>query len=203
MTSNAWTRRALALALGAATLLPPAPALAHPDITMECHLLFNFENGALTGLGESWTFDETFSAQLLADYDEDKDGAFSEAESGAIRDETFARLSAIHYFTFLTVNGESLAVPEPFGFKAAATAEGRVTYSFGLRLAEPLAPKAARLGVEIKDPDYALGASLAPHEPAYLRGAGAERCRAVVASKPQDAYFDGLVIPQEISLACD
>ncbi|ALN71807.1 DUF1007 family protein [Aureimonas sp. AU20] len=193
--------RALALGLVAA-LLSAAPAAAHPDITMDCHLLFNFEGSAITGLGESWTFDETFSAQLLADYDENNDGTFSEAESGAIRDETFARLSAIHYFTFLTVNGESVPVPEPFGFKAAV-ANGRVTFSFGLRLPQPLAPKTARIGVEIKDPDYAVGAALAAGEPILLRGEGAESCRAVIASKPADAYFDGLVIPQEVSVACD
>ncbi len=191
----------LRLALAAALSLAALPARAHPDITMECHLLFNFENGIITGLGESWTFDETFSAQLLADYDADGDGAFSESESGAIRDETFARLAAIHYFTFLSLDAQPLDVPEPFGFRAAADG-GRVTFSFGLRLPQPVAPQTARLGVEIKDPDYAVGARFGAGQAIYLHGDPPANCRGTITSKPSEAYFDGLVIPQEASVTC-
>ncbi len=187
---------ALALALGAAR-----PALAHPDILMECHLLFNFENGRITGLGESWAFDEAFSAQLLADYDTDGDGQFGEAESRAIRDETFANLEGGDYFTRLTLDDRPLPVPEPFGFKAGAQA-GIVTFSFGLRLAEPVDPRLARLGVEIRDEAYAVGASMAPRDPIYLRGAPAGLCRPVLRPRRDDAYFDGLVVPQEASADC-
>ena len=187
--------------LAALLALAPVPALAHPDILMECHLLFNFEGGAITGIGESWTFDETFSAQLIADYDEDHDGAFNEAESAAIGNETFARLAEIHYFTFLTLDGAPLPVPEPFGFKAVAQG-GIVTFSFGLRLATPVSPQTQKLAIQIKDPDYAVGASFAPHEAAVLKGIEPGACRAVFTSKPQDAYFDGLVIPKEASIVC-
>ncbi len=201
MTRRASLPRRLALALAVALSLQAAPARAHPDITMDCHLLFNFEDGLITGLGESWTFDESFSAQLLADYDADSDGAFNESESGAIRDETFARLSAIHYFTFLTLDGQPIATPEPFGFKAAAEG-GRVTFTFGLRLAQPVAPRTQRLGVEIKDPEYAVGARFATGQAIYLHGAPPETCRGTITSKPSEAYFDGLAIPQEASVTC-
>ncbi|WP_062223004.1 DUF1007 family protein [Aureimonas sp. D3] len=194
-------RRRAVWPLAALLALASAPALAHPDILMECHLLFNFEGGEITGIGESWTFDETFSAQLLADYDEDHDGSFNEAESTAIGNETFARLGEIHYFTFLTLDGAPLPVPEPFGFKAAAQG-GIVTFSFGLRLAAPVAPQSHKLALQIKDPDYAVGASLAAHEAVVLKGIEPGACRAVITSKPEDAYFDGLVIPKEASIVC-
>ena len=176
-------------------------AEAHPDITMECHLLFHVEDGKVAGIGESWTFDETFSAQLLEDYDEDRDGTFSETETAAIRDETFANLLPAHYFTYLTVDGHEIASPEPFGFRAMAEG-GVVTFSFGMKLAEPVAPGSSRLGVEIKDTDFAVSAVMAPSEPLYIQGAPDGTCQTELQDRPEHAYLGGLVVPKEASIRC-
>lgn len=63
MPRGSWTRRA------AAALVPAtaSPAAAHPDITREWRVLFHFEDGKVTGIGETRTFDEAFSVQLVAD----------------------------------------------------------------------------------------------------------------------------------------
>lgn len=184
------------LALGTAS-----PAAAHPDITMECRVLFNFEDGKVTGIGETWTFDEAFSGQLIADYDEDHDGLFDAAESGAMEREVFGNLSGIHYYTFLSINGREQTDLKPFGFRATKDGE-IVTFAFGIRLPEPLDPALYPVTLELKDPEFAVYAVLTGDEPALLRGDTQKRCRAEIRDDRENPYFDGTVIPQEIRLVC-
>lgn len=188
-------------ASGLAMALASGPAAAHPDITMECRVLFNFEAGKLTGLGEAWTFDAAFSEQLIADYDEDHDGTFDDVESGAMEREVFGNLAGIHYYTFLTINDREQADLKPFGFRARQEG-GLVTFAFGIRLPEPLDPALYPVRVELKDPEFAVYAVLSGDQPALLRGDAGGHCRAAIRDDRENPYFDGTVIPQEIRLVC-
>lgn len=193
--------RRIAAALGAALLALPAPAEAHPDISMECRVLFNMDGGKLTGFGEAWTFDEAFSTQLVFDYDENHDGRFDEAEAKAMETEVLGRLSEIHYYTYLTVGGTERETLKPFGFRASLD-NGAVTFAFGFRFPEPIDPIATKVAVELKDPDFAVYAALTQDQPAVLRGDRDGRCSASVRDDTEHPYFDGTIVPQEISLTC-
>lgn len=185
-----------------AALLPAAPAAAHPDISMECRVLFNMEAGKLTGVGEAWTFDEAFSAQLVSDYDENRNGRFDEDEVHAMETEVFAPLEAIHYYTFIELGGAARDALQPFGFRATLEGNGAVTFAFGFRFPEPVDPAGTSVAVELKDPEFAVFAMLAEDQPALLRGDREGRCAASVADDAAGAYFDGTIIPKAIRLVC-
>ena len=93
--SSRWRTVALALAMTATTAMA---AEADPNVTMTVRVLFNFEGSDVDGIGEVWTFDAGFSAELLKDFDADNDGALSDAEVKAMGPEVMKNLADFPLF---------------------------------------------------------------------------------------------------------
>lgn len=189
------------LAAAVVGLASLGPAAGHPEIVMRCRVLFNFQGPAVTAIGQSWSFDEPFSAQLLADFDRDRDGSFSAAESADLAKKVLPNLAEAHYLTYLAVDGADLGKLAPFDFKAVAQ-HGIVTFAFALRLPRPVDPATAALTLGLKDPGLTIYVTLSEKEPVVLRGENPKHCRARVRDAESEAYLHGTVTWPEITLDC-
>lgn len=179
------------------------PAFAHPNIVMTCRVLFNFDGPSVDGLGEVWTFDQTFSAELLKDFDTDGDGRFSNSEAAAMQSEIMRNLADSRDFTYVSIDGKDAGKLPVSGFRAEAK-NGVVSIAFGVPLKTPLDPRIHTLSVEIKDPEFFVFASFADDNPVLMRGDGAEAdgCVPKLVDDSAGAYFGGAIIPEAATLSC-
>jgi len=178
-----------------------APAQAHPNIVLDYRLVFDFDGTDVTDIGESWSFDAAFSEELLSDFDTDRDGTFNAEETRAMGDEILGNLSEVRYLTYIFVDGHDLGKLEPFGFRTQVR-DGVVTLAFGNHLPAPVDASRSRIAVQIKDPDFMIMALPAEKQPVFFRGVPKGRCSTEIGDKPQDAYYGGLIVPQEVSVTC-
>lgn len=177
-------------------------AAAHPDIAITLRVLFDMRRGVLTGLGESWSFDATYSRTLLDQFDINRDGTFNPAEATALREKLTADLRRKRFFTNLTMGGRPAAGIEPVGFQAQAH-NGLVTVTYAFSVAAPIDLRGQSLDVVVKDKDYAAAFKLADDAGLQIRGDFDKKCRTSTSPAPQEAYFANLVVPEKITLRCD
>ena len=186
--------------LAAFSLLPRA-AVAHPHVFIDNRVVLVFEAGELTGFRTDWRFDEIFTEDMLMQFDRDGDGAISAAESEAMATETLPNLAGFRYFTRVSVDGTDFPDLAPEAF-AAHVEEGALYYQLTFTLPQPIDPRRQKLRLEISDRDYYVEVLMAETDPVLLEGEGAEGCAAIVKDDPANAYYEGFVIPQAISLQC-
>ncbi|MCM2291336.1 DUF1007 family protein [Allorhizobium sp. BGMRC 0089] len=177
------------------------PALAHPDIAITVRLLFNLRLGVLTGLGESWTFDKTYSRTLLDQFDRNRDEKLDEDEVKALGAKLAADLNRRQYFTEITLDGKRAAGLTMEGFSAVVD-KGVVTASFAFSVAAPLDVSGRPIAVTLLDRDYVAAFRLADQAGIQLRGDPDNKCKTSTAPDPANAYFAGLVVPTKITLSC-
>jgi ABC-type uncharacterized transport system substrate-binding protein len=194
-------RHVFAAALAALLLLAPGRALAHPHVFIENRVMLKFSDGKLIGFSTDWQFDEIFTEDMLHQFDSDGDGAINATESEVIGAETLPNLAEFRYFTQASVDGDDFPNLAPSGF-AARVEEGVLHFVLSFTLPQPIDPKAQKLRLEISDRSYYVEVLLAEPDPVKLDGAGSEACQAVVKDDPENAYYEGFVIPQAISVDC-
>jgi nickel/cobalt exporter len=156
----------------AVLLLAPTPALAHPHIFIDAKATIVFNDaGELTGIRNSWTFDEGFSVWQTQGLDTNGDGITSSEEMQELADENMAGLAEYGFYTFAGEGDETL----PFASMDDARfvfESGRSTLSFGV---EPQGPYRIRdaLEIAINDPEYYVSITFADASAVTLENAPA------------------------------
>ena len=118
-------------------MLGTSPARAHPHIWVSYRTSVVYENGAVIGFRQSWTFDEYYTVMAIEGLDTNKDGKYTREELAELAKVNVEALKEFSYFTFPRLKGQDLAVAAPADYwlehapKAVAAA------------AEPAEPKAA------------------------------------------------------------
>ena len=97
-------RYAVLAAIIVMCLLRPDPAFPHPHVFADYSFGAVFDQQGLAGVEVYWRFDEMFSSQIIGRFDADKDKRLSSSEQKAIRQEAFAELPDVNYFTLLRVD---------------------------------------------------------------------------------------------------
>lgn len=200
-SAGTWRPLWTGLAATAAVLLGSAVATAHPDIRMTYRILFDVHDRSLDTIGESWTFDPTFSQELLGDFDADGDGDFNDAESDAVAREILPNLETVNYFTFVRRDGTDVGALTPTAFRAKA-ARGTVTFAIVLKLPQPVDPIAAALAVEIDDPDFTVFAEPEGTDAVVVRSDGSLACEASVHDAQAAGSADPALVASEARLTC-
>jgi len=126
--------RGARLALAALLLLAARALPAHPHVYMEARMDFEMRGRECIGLWVEWSFDQVFSAMLIGDFDADRDGSFSAAESAVVQAKAFSNLSKYGYFTFIRKGATRSSPTTVDGFRASQSG-GVVTYRFHMDLA--------------------------------------------------------------------
>ena len=137
-------------------LLAHGPASAHPHVFVDAKAGFSVnQDGQLTGLYISWTYDPFTTLFLFdaLDLDKDRDGQLNDEDYAAIvRGETEWQPGYIGDI-YLEVNGETWPHLLPVGAQADYQNE-QVTVRFDLPLAEPVTVTGQDVVLRLYDPNY-------------------------------------------------
>lgn len=147
------SRTGVAAAVLAAACALGGPAAAHPHAWIDLAIEVHFDaSGRVTGLRETWLFDDYYTAFATEGFDQDGDGRPDQAKIDELMAENLRNLAEYDYFTRVESGGARL------GLGAAADAVvrmqgARLELTFWLPLA---VPAEAQAGVEyaIFDPTF-------------------------------------------------
>lgn len=172
--------RGLAALTAAGALLAPGVASAHPHMWIDARAVVELDaQQRITAVRQVWRFDEMFGAYATQGLKKNKDGKLpADVLSGMARDWMKALGEPIsHYFTRVTVDGKTAAFAAPrdahVDWNPKTT---RLTLSFTLPLAEPMALGADGAQVDIYDPTYFVAYAFDETDAVSLGGAQAAAC---------------------------
>jgi len=164
----------LLLALAAAVW--PLPASSHPHVFVDYGVALVTSVDWIEGARLTWTFDDLFSGFIIQEFDRDRNGAFSPAETRQIEEKHLAEFRRTRFFTAISVNGKDVAPGAVRDFSATA-AKGIVTYQFTLPFTAPLGSTTA-VEVVVDDPTYYIAfIATAAGPPSQAIGAFLVECR--------------------------
>jgi len=143
-------------------------AVAHPHVFVDYTVKLVLANDRLMGVRLSWTFDDLFSGFILQEFDQDRNGVLSPAETQRIEAKHLSEFRRVAYYTNISIDGRPIVVPDARDF-GASVAKGLVSYEFTLPLSASLA-SATTIEVFVDDPVYYI---------AYLPAAASTQTQAV------------------------
>nr|WP_235512352.1 DUF1007 family protein [Achromobacter sp. Root565] len=135
----------------------------------------------ITAVRQVWRFDEMFGAYATQGLKKAKDGSLpADTLKGMAQDWMKALGEPIsHYFTRVTVDGKSAAFGAPRDARVDWNPKTtRLTLSFTLPLAEPVAPGAGGAQVDIYDPTYFVAYAFEEQGAVSLGGPQGAACKA-------------------------
>ena len=194
-------RRRLRAAVLAAAALCPLPALAHPHVLIDSHIVVQFEAGKIIALQMGWKFDAVYSGSLLQDFDKNKDGKLSAKELAAMEKDAFQDTAQYSYFTYAQVDRKPLTWPKAEGFQVIAQKDGLI-YAFRLRLPEPVDPRKQDFRLSTYEETYYIDIDFPNDTAVWLIGDGAEGCRATMSPDLENTLLGGVVTPKKVEIAC-
>jgi len=130
-------------------------AQAHPHVYVDASAGFIFdENGDLSALRVTWTYDAFTSLSLLdiLDLDKDRDGILSDADLAVIVQAQTVWPDDFEGDTYLEAGGEPIALARPLNGLSAMT-ETQISVSFDLPLIAPIDPT-GNVILRLYDPYY-------------------------------------------------
>ncbi|EGB15025.1 protein of unknown function DUF1007 [Pseudodesulfovibrio mercurii] len=131
--------------------LAPDRAEAHPHVYVDVSLTFRLDDAGLSGVHQSWLFDEMFTRAILSDLGLDAASLATPQGQAAVRDGAFQYLSNYHYFTLVEAGGERLPVRVEH-FRAGLKGN-RFVYDFDVPLDLPV-DRLADFRMAVFDRDY-------------------------------------------------
>ncbi len=134
----------------------PALAPAHPHMWIDARAEVAFDaEGRVAAVRQQWQFDEMFGAYAMQGLAREADGGLAAETRERMARDWMAALGepVSHYFTRLTHGGRTLAFGAPQDADVQWDGE-RLRLSFTLPLAEPVAPGAEGIAIDIFDPTY-------------------------------------------------
>jgi len=127
------TLRHAVMILGLTVLTSTQALWAHPHVFMDSRLEFEMKGQDCVGIWVAWTFDPVFSADVIGQFDVNRDGLFDTKENETVRMKAFSNLGKYGYFTFIR-SGEQRSTPESVQGFQASQRDGRVVYRFRVPL---------------------------------------------------------------------
>ena len=126
---------------------------AHPHIWIDGWYKVHYENDQLNGVEIFWLMDEMFSSAIILDYDKDRNGQFSKAESAEIEQKAFKNVGRWNYYTHIEIDGKGIGEINPQQFSAKIEKQQRILYRFFVPVNKKI-KKSTKLKVASYDPTY-------------------------------------------------
>lgn len=183
MQQGFWSIPALAAVL---CLGHPAPAVAHPHVfvTSQSEILFGPDH-RMTGVRQTWTFDEFYSAMAVQGLDKNGDGTFDRDELSELAKLNVESLREFDYFTYLRTGEDDIPLADPKDYWLEHN-DGKLTLHFTLPLQQPKSVGGPPVTLEIYDPSFYVAFSFATDKPIALVAAPGG-CKAKVEKAPSDS----------------
>ena len=181
--------------LALAALLPVPQALAHPHVWIESRSEIVFdETQKITGLRVHWVFDEFYSTFTREELDENQNGTLDGAELSDLMRDSMQSLHPFNYFTFVQVNGISVAFQPATDYEAEFR-DDVLSMTFFLPLEAAVDPTKDDFSYSSYDPSYYIAIEPVGQDALRLVGAGASAC-GYRRLEPDDPGIDTLSLPE-------
>ena len=181
------------------SLVIPYCLPAHPHIFIDNTVTIVFDNNGLAGIQVKWIFDEMYSTAITHDFDENKDGTFSDTEIEKIKQEAFSNLEDYDYFTHIVINGKKFKVKYVKDFSAHLS-ENRVVYNFFIPCHVSAISSYKEIKISMYDITYYVSISLADENPVRFKNTSHVDFTYRVFEDTKNAYYYGQVFPHAILL---
>lgn len=168
------------LAAAAGLVLAPTGAGAHPHVWVTVKATVLYENGAITGLQQEWTFDEMYTAMAIEGLDTNHDGVYDRKELAELAKVNIDGLTEFGYFTFAKLGGADLKFNAPVDYWLEHSASGILTLHLTLPLEKPVPAETAELDFSIYDPSYFIAFDFAKDNPVKLSAKAPASCTAAI-----------------------
>jgi len=169
----------------------PQVAVAHPHVFVEQRITVLLGPAGPDALRIEWTFDELYSASLIADFLENKKAPPTPKQVQAIEREAFANAAQVNYFLVLKLDDHPAKVGPHRDF--AVDLDGpKLRYRFTVPLG---AAGATRLAVNSLDEEWFIDFFLAKTDPIRVNQAATPSSACGVAIEPQKTVL-GMVDTQ-------
>lgn len=190
-------------------LLFPLGLTAHPHMFIDTRMRIELDQTRLEGLEITWYFDPLFTASIIGDFDEDKNGRFDVEETEEIRQYAFSNLANFDYFTFV-MSGGGTYTPQNIEHFEAFLEGSQLVYRFyapfGIDIAE------AGAAVAIYDASFFCDILYHEESPVEIHGGDAEwtivqnRDLAInyggsVSVSRDGADYSGTAFPQQVVIS--
>lgn len=182
-------RRGLAALTAATALLAAGAASAHPHMWIDARAAIELDaQHRITAVRQVWLFDEMFGAYATQGLKKGKGGTLPADTLKGMADDWMKALGEpiSHYFTRVTVDGKMATFAAPRDARVDWNPKTtRLTLSFTLPLATPVAPGADGAQVDIYDPTYFVAYAFDEKGAVSLAGADTAACTAAY-RKPKE-----------------
>ena len=118
-------------------LLQSVPLSAHPHMWIKGRLTPELGRKGLESIRVVWNIDELTSANLILDYDTDRNGMLDARESESVYRNSFTHLYESEYYLVVEIR-DMLATPGRARDFTASIEDGRIIYDFRVPLAIPV-----------------------------------------------------------------
>jgi ABC-type uncharacterized transport system substrate-binding protein len=182
--------RAALPALGLLCALAATPAQAHPHvwIKMQSDIVFN-DQGLITGVNVSWTFDDAYAQVALDGLDKNGDGVYDPSELEPLTSENLDSLKDYDYFTYVRYDGKPQAIGTPID-AGQIYSENKLQLHFQVPLVTPLDPTKGEFVLKTYDPEFFIAFDYEKDAPVSVIGNMPKTCELVVKPVPTDAELD-------------
>ncbi|HAR63392.1 MAG: hypothetical protein DKM50_08845 [Candidatus Margulisiibacteriota bacterium] len=174
----------------------PSIVFSHPHIFIESSVSVVMDKDGLLGIRTNWVFDEMFSSVIYEEYDKNKDKRFNAQETKLIQSTAFSNLKGYNYFSSISIDNKPFPVTYVKDFSVKPAGE-KVVYQFFI----PCSVKAIKEYKEVRlamyDSTYYMDIRFSGKS-AGVENVGTYEVQQKMSENPKLAYWDGLMVPQEI-----
>lgn len=175
----------LAVATAMSGMLSSAAAHPHVWVTMKETVLY--ENGAIVGLQQAWTFDELYTETAIEGLDKNGDGKYSREELQELAQVNIDGLKEFDYFISAKLGETSLTFKAPTDYWLEHTDDGILTLYFTLPFEKPVPADAKGFSFSVFDSSYFIAFNFAEADPIKLSAGAPANCRpAISEAQPEE-----------------
>ena len=179
-------------ALFALVVLPMGAARAHPHVWVTVKEEVIYEDGAITGLRQSWTFDEYYTEMAIEGLDKNGDGKYDREELKELAQVNIDGLKEFDYFTYAKAGDKDLKFKPPVDYWLEHSDKGILTLHMTSPLQEPVRAGTSDFTFSVFDSSFYIAFDLAEDDAVKLGAGAPEGCKAKVQEPPEDDDIETL-----------
>lgn len=192
---------AVIIILGAAALIFPAGhSFAHPHVFIESELEIELGEDGVKGIWHHWTFDEYFSAWIIEEFDQNKDGLISPQEAEKLYNEAFKNLKKFGFWTRVLKGDEDIPVARLEDFSVEIK-DNLATYSFFLPLDIPVTQENEEILILAYDEDYYCQIFFPPGDVGFRGDTSKWEVDYSTQKVPDLTYYFGFITPVAVRVS--
>ena len=194
-------KRCLPALMALAVLAAPRWAWAHPHIWILAEVNLRGTSGIVEALEVEWTFDEMYSALVIADFDENGNDGLDPEELRTIAQLSRESLKEVNYFTVLAQGEERLPVASVEDLQVRVE-EGALVYRFLVPLPERADPRKTDFGFALFDETFYIDIQLNGRGAVKVSDRDFAGCRPVPTEDETNPIYYGMVYPLLVKIRC-